>query len=83
VRERFSSSTERGDTKVLEVGTVGRPYATFDRHDAYEALSTREKDGVSVHKRLEGAGGVRLVSAPKASHTSSDGSAFYNGGCCH
>ena len=62
---------------------MGRPYVTFDRHDAYEALSTGEKDGVSVHKRLEGAGEVRLVSAPKASHTSSDGSAFYNGGCYH
>ena len=52
-------------------------YVNFDRHNTYAALSTGEKDGVSVCGLSGETGEVRLVSAP---YTAFDGSGFYNGG---
>lgn len=84
MRERPSSSIERSgpgtpQAEAQEARATNRSYVDFGRHDTYAALSVGKRDGVLVRKRLGGAGEVRLVSPPKALHTATDGSGFYNG----
>lgn len=69
--------------EIPEDGEAGGRCVGFDRHDTYAALSAGKKDGVSVCERPGSAGEVRLISAPEAPHTATDGLGFYNGDRYH